>query len=101
MKLRYIFCFFLSVSFIFTSLNFYKGKSLDEKILIHDSGNNWYVMSLLEQDSREDIKLGDNLYEEYHGIYFLTKKVHMIISPFFILRGKQIHVLFLNSKETP
>lgn len=74
MKLRYIFCFFLSVSFIFTSLNFYKGKSLDEKILIHDSGNDWYIMSLLEQDSRENIELGDTLYEEYDGIYFLTKK---------------------------
>ena len=69
MKLRYIFCFFLSVSFIFTSLNFYKGKSLDEKILIHDSGNDWYIMSLLEQDSRENIELGDTLYEEYDGIY--------------------------------
>lgn len=85
MKLRYILYIYLSISFIFISFNLYKEKSLDEKILIHDSGNNWYVMSLLEQDSREDIKLGDNLYEEYHGIYFLTKKVHMIISPFFIL----------------
>ena len=74
MKLRYILYIYLSISFIFISFNLYKGKSLDEKILIHDSGNNWYVMSLLEQDSREDIKLGDNLYEKYHGIYFLTKK---------------------------
>ena len=52
MKLRYILYIYLSISFIFISFNLYKGKSLDEKILIHDSGNNWYVMSLLEQDSR-------------------------------------------------
>lgn len=74
MKLRYILYIYLSISFIFISFNLYKGKSLDEKILIHDSGNKWYVMSLLEQDSSEDIELGDNFYEKYHGIYFLTKK---------------------------
>lgn len=75
MKLRYIGYFYLSVSFIFTLLNFYKGQFLDEKLLIHDSGNNWYVMSLIEQDSRENIELGNALYEEYDGIYFLTKKI--------------------------
>lgn len=58
-------------------------------------------MSLIEQDSRENIKLGNALYEEYDGIYFLTKKIHMIISPFFILLGKRINVLCLSSKETP
>ena len=72
MKLRYILYIYLSISFIFMSFNLYKGKSLDEKLLIHDSGNNWYVMSLQEQDSRENIKLGDHLYKEYDGIYFLT-----------------------------